>query len=122
MSCVLPNRETLNTLLEKGLDPLDALTQMEIMYSEISGLESSFDFKRNNISDATMKDVNAFMKSEEYTEELKQVMQPFYANLTGLTGEKGVNANEARGLSNVDGAYTNTTAGEISLFDPKKIT
>jgi len=56
----------------------------------------------------------------KYSEELKNILKPFGANPYGVSDE--VVANTASGqkgrISKADGAYTNTTAGEISFFTP----
>jgi len=64
---------------------------------------------------------------DKYDTELKDVMKPFGINPYGKKDERIAGSKEDTDISPADGAYTNTTAGEISWFteptpeDEKKI-
>jgi hypothetical protein len=51
-----------------------------------------------------------------YDEELKSVMKPFGATQHGKSDEKIAGSKDWGTISKADGAYTNTTAGQISYF------
>jgi hypothetical protein len=53
---------------------------------------------------------------DNYSKELKDVMKPFGASQVGLSDEMIAGSTEKGTISKADGAYTNTTAGEISFF------
>jgi hypothetical protein len=61
---------------------------------------------------------NLSKNRDVYDEELKDVMKPFGTNPYGVADEvvAGTKAGEKGRISKADGAYTNTTAGEISYF------
>jgi hypothetical protein len=61
---------------------------------------------------------NLSKNRDQYHPELKDVMKPFGANPYGVADEvvAGTKAGEKGKISKADGAYTNTTAGEISYF------
>ena len=54
----------------------------------------------------------------EYSEELKDILKPFGATQRGKGDEKIAGSTDYGTISKADGAYTNTTAGEISFFTP----
>lgn len=60
-------------------------------------------------------------QGSEYKDKLGDVLKPFQKKLYGAQGEKNVSTLESSGISLVDGAYTNTSAGETSFFEPNKI-
>lgn len=53
-----------------------------------------------------------------YDAELQDVMKPFGATQVGKRDEKIAGSTDYGTISKADGAYTNTTAGEISFFTP----
>lgn len=53
---------------------------------------------------------------DKYDKELKDVMKPFGINPYGKKDERIAGSKEVGDISPADGAYTNTTAGEISWF------
>lgn len=53
---------------------------------------------------------------DKYDKELKDVMKPFGINPYGKKDERIAGSKEDTDISPADGAYTNTTAGEISWF------
>lgn len=60
---------------------------------------------------------NLSKNRDQYHPELKDVMKPFGANPYGAADEIIAGSNGVKGkISKADGAYTNTTAGEISFF------
>lgn len=61
---------------------------------------------------------NLAANKQKYDEELKDVMKPFGASQRGKGDEKIAGSTGWGTISKADGAYTNTTAGEISYFTP----
>lgn len=62
--------------LEKGLDPFQALVELDRTYKEIQNVNPDVDVNRSPIAGATLKDVIYFKKQVElYTPELKQKLQ-----------------------------------------------
>ena len=61
---------------------------------------------------------NLSKNRDVYDEELKDVMKPFGATQRGKSDEKIAGSTDYGTISKADGAYTNTTAGEISFFTP----
>jgi hypothetical protein len=61
---------------------------------------------------------NLAKNKNKYSEELKDVLKPFEATQHGKSDEKIAGSTEYGTISKADGAYTNTTAGEISKFTP----
>lgn len=61
---------------------------------------------------------NLSKNRDVYDQELKDVMKPFGATQRGKSDEKIAGSTDYGTISKADGAYTNTTAGEISFFTP----
>jgi hypothetical protein len=60
---------------------------------------------------------NLSKNRDVYDQELKDVMKPFGTNPVGMADEVVAGSGGKKGvISKADGAYTNTTAGEISYF------
>ena len=59
---------------------------------------------------------NLSKNRDVYDQELKDVMKPFGAEQIGKADEKIAGSTGFGTISKADGAYTNTTAGEISYF------
>jgi hypothetical protein len=61
---------------------------------------------------------NLSKNRDVYGEKLKKVLKPFGTNPVGKGDEKIAGSKAKGNISPADGAYTNTTAGEISYFTP----
>jgi hypothetical protein len=87
------------TELGVPLPNMDKATQEQLSYIAFENL-------------STAKDKGA------YGEELKDILKPFGATQRGASDEKIAGSTDWGDISKADGAYTNTTAGEISFFTP----
>ena len=63
---------------------------------------------------------NLAANRDQYNDQLKNILKPFGANQVGKSDEKIAGSKEFGTISKADGAYTNTTAGEISNFTEPK--
>ena len=63
---------------------------------------------------------NLAANKNQYGKELENILKPFGANQVGKSDEKIAGSKEYGTISKADGAYTNTTAGEISNFTEPK--
>lgn len=63
---------------------------------------------------------NLAKNRDQYGEQLKNILKPFGANQVGKSDEKIAGSTDYGTISKADGAYTNTTAGEISNFTEPK--
>ena len=100
----------------------------QVSNKDITNWSKSHGVPLPNIDKATSEQLsfiafeNLSKNRDIYDNELKAVMKPFGTNPYGLDDEVVAGSGGKRGrISKADGAYTNTTAGEISYFTEPEI-
>lgn len=101
----------------------------QVSNKDVTDWSKSFGVPLPNMDKATSEQLsfiafeNLSKNRDVYNDELKAVMKPFGTNPHGLDDEVVAGTGGKRGrISKADGAYTNTTAGEISYFtEPEPI-
>jgi hypothetical protein len=102
----------------------DAKGNRNVSNKDITKWSSDLGVPLPNMDKATQEQLsyiafeNLSKNRDVYDAELKDVMKPFGANQRGKSDEKIAGSTDWGDISKADGAYTNTTAGQISFFTP----